>query len=954
MRLHQLTVTAFGPFAGTESVDFDELNDAGLFLLTGPTGAGKSSLLDAVCFALYGTVPGARGTKTLKSQHAAVDVPPEVVLDFSVRGRRFVVRRSPEWSRPKRRGDGLLTEKASASVTETTGGTEHFLSSRAAEVGLLVTDLMGMNAAQFVQVALLPQGEFQTFLRASSQERHDVLQHLFRTDRFARIEEWVHEHSRGLRERSGRDRADVQRLVETVAERSELPVPEELTGDELAQAAADDRLLPWVRDRLDEACAQVHAAAADHETVRDHLTAVAAEHTAGLRRHEQRQRRAEAEAVLAELGASAAEAAAGAHALEAGERAARCRSLLDDPRRRDGLGLRCRARARRCPAIAGRGPSRVRTSATSTPRPSASCSRRTRSQATRLETLLPREATARAAQRDLGTERARLAADEQELAATVRRADEIPAEISALITDLDAARVRADRRDALAHSLAAARERHRAARELAVAHRDVVALADAHRDARDRELTAREHRQDLATRRLAGMAAELADRLADGEACQVCGSTDHPRPARAADDAVTEADQAAAEERVAELTADLQAATRVLRDAEHRRDGLDEARDGRTLEQAEAEVADLVDELADAELAVLEVARLRGTLDATRTELDALSRRQATVAASVARRRQVVSGLEDTVAAVAAELADATGAAPLTSLRDTVAELGGLVDALVTPRRVLELAERTAERAEETRRQADQVATDHGFATVQEAQAALLDTATHDRLRDLLDQRARAELRAQAVLDDAGSADARRDPPGPAHPRGGARRRGGGCRRSRPSAAPRRGDASRPSGPRSTGWRRRSPSGHRCATSPCGPRRWPGWCAAWATTTSCRCGCPPTSWPPVSTRSWRRPTSGSVTCATSATSSSGPTARPARGRRPGSAWRSSTSGPATPATRQPCRAGRRSWSRSRWRSDSPTWSPRRRAAPRSRRCSSTRGSARSTRTPSTT
>ena len=165
MRLHQLTVTAFGPFAGTESVDFDELNDAGLFLLTGPTGAGKSSLLDAVCFALYGTVPGARGTKTLKSQHAAVDVPPEVVLDFSVRGRRFVVRRSPEWSRPKRRGDGLLTEKASASILETTGGTEHFLSSRAAEVGLLVTDLMGMNAAQFVQVALLPQGEFQTFLQ---------------------------------------------------------------------------------------------------------------------------------------------------------------------------------------------------------------------------------------------------------------------------------------------------------------------------------------------------------------------------------------------------------------------------------------------------------------------------------------------------------------------------------------------------------------------------------------------------------------------------------------------------------------------------------------------------------------------------------------------------------------------------------------------------------------------
>ena len=77
------TVTAFGPFAGTETVDFDALNDAGLFLLTGPTGAGKTSLLDAVCFALYGRCPGARGVKTLKSQHAADRRRPEVVLDFS-------------------------------------------------------------------------------------------------------------------------------------------------------------------------------------------------------------------------------------------------------------------------------------------------------------------------------------------------------------------------------------------------------------------------------------------------------------------------------------------------------------------------------------------------------------------------------------------------------------------------------------------------------------------------------------------------------------------------------------------------------------------------------------------------------------------------------------------------------------------------------------------------------
>src|SRR3954468_12848716 len=322
MRLHGLTVSAFGPFAGTEHVDFDELNDAGLFLLTGPTGAGKSSLLDAVCFALYGTVPGARGTKTLKSQHAPVGTPPEVVLDFSVRGRRFVVRRRPEWSRPKRRGEGLLTEKAAASITETTAGTEHFLSSRAAEVGVLVTDLMGMSASQFVQVALLPQGLFQTFLRASSQERHDVLQRLFRTDRFARIEDWVHEHSRDLKERAADGHSTVQRILDTPAERAGTTTPEELSGSRLAPAAADGQVLPWVDDLVDEARAAVERAATDHRLACDGRERARADRDAVLRRQELRARQRSAFHILETTRQSEEDAEDARRALDADQRAA--------------------------------------------------------------------------------------------------------------------------------------------------------------------------------------------------------------------------------------------------------------------------------------------------------------------------------------------------------------------------------------------------------------------------------------------------------------------------------------------------------------------------------------------------------------------------------------------------------------------------------------------------------
>ena len=131
MRLHTMEVTAFGPFAGTERVDFDALADAGLFLFTGPTGAGKTSILDAVCFALYGQVPGARaGTRGLRSDHAAAGLPPEVRLEVTLRGRRLRLTRSPQWERPKQRGSGTVTQNAKVLLEELSAGAWTTLSTR--------------------------------------------------------------------------------------------------------------------------------------------------------------------------------------------------------------------------------------------------------------------------------------------------------------------------------------------------------------------------------------------------------------------------------------------------------------------------------------------------------------------------------------------------------------------------------------------------------------------------------------------------------------------------------------------------------------------------------------------------------------------------------------------------------------------------------------------------------
>ena len=182
MRLHRLDVTAFGPFAGTVTVDFDAVGANGLFLIHGPTGAGKTSLLDAVCFALYAGVPGARpGGRALRSDHAGRDAVPVVRLEFGVGVRRFRVTRSPEFLRLKKRGDGYTKAPAAVVLEEHTGGRWRGVTTRADEVGDIVTEVLGMGLAQFSKVVLLPQGEFAAFLRATADERRTLLEKLFDT-----------------------------------------------------------------------------------------------------------------------------------------------------------------------------------------------------------------------------------------------------------------------------------------------------------------------------------------------------------------------------------------------------------------------------------------------------------------------------------------------------------------------------------------------------------------------------------------------------------------------------------------------------------------------------------------------------------------------------------------------------------------------------------------------------
>lgn len=194
MRLHSLKVRAFGPFAGSEVVDFESLSADGLFLLNGPTGAGKSTILDAVCFALYGQVPGhRRESARLRSDHAEPGVAPLVELDFSAGLSRFRVGRSPKWDRPKKRGSGFTSQGAKVSLERWDAGEWVPVSTRADEVGHQLQQVLGLTLEQFTRVILLPQGQFAEFLHAKHDDRQALLERLFDTSDYAQVMVWLAE-----------------------------------------------------------------------------------------------------------------------------------------------------------------------------------------------------------------------------------------------------------------------------------------------------------------------------------------------------------------------------------------------------------------------------------------------------------------------------------------------------------------------------------------------------------------------------------------------------------------------------------------------------------------------------------------------------------------------------------------------------------------------------------------
>jgi len=732
MRLHSLEVTAFGPFAETVAVDFDRLSAAGLFLLSGPTGAGKTSVLDAVCFALYGDVPGDRSTaKRLRCDQAAPDAAPRVVLEATLAGRRFRISRSPAWERPKKRGEGTTTQQASVVLQERRGDSWTTLSTRLDETGHLLSDLLGMTLTQFTQVALLPQGRFQAFLRAKSEERKELLQRLFRTERFTDVERWLRDRRIQLRRHSDAVHQLVAGTVSRISEVTAEPLPAEWDIHDLSLPAGAGEITAWVTELTRAARAgQEQAAAVTAEAVEAEAQARAALE-AGRAVVERHERVAAAAAEQADLVAASEEHELAVVAVEAARRAAGVVPVHQ-------IAERARADLARARSAVGTQPDQ---DVDFIHRIAAAQAELTdlADRVASVRALLPRQDRLAVVARELTALAEARATLAEQTAEVKRRWTALPVELTGL-------------REALAE----AREAQAAVPELqarvdaaALVDELLVQLAEArarHTEAREAALTLRERALDVRQARLEGMAAELAGALAVGASCPVCGSADHPHKATAADDAPD-----AEAERAAQRAADDASATEHARESHVRdlttrieiaRQRLGPTGDASTLEEDLDRVSAVADRSSSLEQAVTAVER---EYDELGVRLAAAETRGAELEASV----RHFTAERDRLALEVAEALEGTGAPDVPTLVDR------LESELHTTRETLQRwqelhrAQSAADDAEEAVVAAYESA---GFDSAQEAVEAALPSEIVDEMDAKIKHHDRRLAAVQEIL----------------------------------------------------------------------------------------------------------------------------------------------------------------------------------------------------------
>lgn len=242
MRPITLTMSAFGPYGKETVIDFSQLGQRGLYLITGDTGAGKTSIFDGVTFALYGEASGAnREPSMFRSTYADPSTPTFVELTFQCRGQTYTVRRNPEYLRPAKRGSKLVKEKADAQLTFVDGRPPV---TGAKDVTAAVCNIVGLDRTQFSRVAMIAQGEFLNLLLAKTEERSKIFREIFHTGPYQQLQE-------ALRLEASKGRGDYETLTQSIRQYMDSVRVREEDREAWEDAASREDVLPLLESILD-------------------------------------------------------------------------------------------------------------------------------------------------------------------------------------------------------------------------------------------------------------------------------------------------------------------------------------------------------------------------------------------------------------------------------------------------------------------------------------------------------------------------------------------------------------------------------------------------------------------------------------------------------------------------------------------------------------------------------
>ncbi len=492
MRPLHLKLAAFGPYAGVTEIPMERLGEAGLYLITGDTGSGKTTIFDGITYALYGAASGEqRQPGMMRSKYADPATPTEAELTFVYDGETYTVRRRPEYERPAKKGTGFVKQRAEAELICGDGR----VLTKTKEIDEKIREILGVDREQFTRVAMIAQGDFLKLLFASTDERKKIFRRLFGTDFYAVFQERLHREAAKKQREHDDLEEDIHHWYETVLREHEGKAEEETELSAEKRLAVIEELLRADKERLE---------AAETAKNREEQRIADIDQRLGLVEEGERNR--------AELTKAVADREKRKNEAE------RCADALREAEKQSAETDTLRDRAAACRADLPRYD-------------------RLEEKETRLKDAGQRRDKAEAAAKKSG-----------------EQADAKKAELEQLRTEKDALADAGTKLEQLKRGEeGAAKDKEEITEAINAVHRvlerraDYDAAAERYRAAAEKAAKAETHYAALHRRFLDEQAGILAETLRSGAPCPVCGSTEHPAPASKTAEAPSEKELKAAE-----------------------------------------------------------------------------------------------------------------------------------------------------------------------------------------------------------------------------------------------------------------------------------------------------------------------------------------------------------------------------------------------------------------------